>query len=74
VERPLAIVVVQDNAQVTPDELRCFLSEKFAKWQLPDDFIFVAELPHTSTGKLLKAQLRARFKDWSWPSEKTSTL
>jgi len=74
VERPLAIVVVQDEAQITPGELRCFLAEKFAKWQLPDDFIFVAELPHTSTGKLLKSQLRARFKNWSWPSEKTSTL
>jgi fatty-acyl-CoA synthase len=73
VERPLAIVVLQDDARVTPDELRGFLAEKFAKWQLPDDFIFVAELPHTSTGKLLKSQLRARFKDWSWPSEKTST-
>jgi fatty-acyl-CoA synthase len=74
VERPLAVVVVQDDAQVTADELRCFLAKKFAKWQLPDDFIFVAELPHTSTGKLLKSQLRERFKDWSWPSAKASTL
>lgn len=71
VERPLAVVVLHEDVQVTPDELRCFLAQKFAKWQLPDDFIFVAELPHTSTGKLLKAQLRAQFKDWSWPSEKT---
>jgi fatty-acyl-CoA synthase len=74
IERPLAVVVLQDDAQVSPEELRCFLAQKFAKWQLPDDFIFVAELPHTSTGKLLKSQLRSRFKDWSWPSEKTSTL
>ena len=68
VERPLAVVVVKEDAKVTSDELRCFLAEKFAKWQLPDDFIFVPELPHTSTGKLLKSQLRKQFKDWSWRS------
>jgi fatty-acyl-CoA synthase len=67
VERPLALVLVKENAKVTPDELRSFLAEKFAKWQLPDDFIFVPELPHTSTGKLLKSQLRQQFKNWSWP-------
>jgi len=64
VERPLAVVVVKEDARVTPEELRCFLAGKFAKWQLPDDFIFVPELPHTSTGKLLKSQLRKQFKDW----------
>src|SRR3984893_6182434 len=63
VERPLALVVVKDGEKVTDDELRCFLAEKFAKWQLPDDFIFVPDLPHTSTGKLLKSLLRERFKD-----------
>jgi fatty-acyl-CoA synthase len=63
VERPLALVVVKDGDKVTADELRCFLAEKFAKWQLPDDFIFVPDLPHTSTGKLLKSLLRERFKD-----------
>jgi acyl-CoA synthetase (AMP-forming)/AMP-acid ligase II len=64
VERPVAVVVVKGDANVTPDELRCFLAERFAKWQLPDAFIFVPELPHTSTGKLLKSQLREQFKDW----------
>jgi fatty-acyl-CoA synthase len=47
-------------------ELREFLSPKFAKWQLPDAFVFVEELPHTSTGKLQKAELRRRFQDWNW--------
>jgi fatty-acyl-CoA synthase len=70
VERPLALLVVKDDAKVTPEELREFLSLKFAKWQLPDDFIFVPELPHTSTGKLLKSHLRKQFKDWSWTSVK----
>ena len=68
VERPLALLVVKDDAKVTPEELREFLSQKFAKWQLPDDFIFVPELPHTSTGKLLKSHLRKQFKDWAWTS------
>ena len=36
-----------------------FLPTRFAKWQLPDAFVFVDELPHTSTGKLLKEQLAA---------------
>ncbi|MBI3476495.1 MAG: long-chain fatty acid--CoA ligase [Acidobacteria bacterium] len=62
VERPLALVVLKEGEKVTPDELRNFLAEKFAKWQLPDEFVFVSELPHTSTGKLLKSQLRERFK------------
>jgi acyl-CoA synthetase (AMP-forming)/AMP-acid ligase II len=37
--------------------------ETFAKWQLPDGFVFVSELPHTSTGKLQKSELRHRFRD-----------
>jgi len=73
VERPLAVVVAKEDAKPTTDELRRFLAEKFAKWQLPDDFIFVPELPHTSTGKLLKSQLRKQFKDWSWTSVEAGT-
>jgi fatty-acyl-CoA synthase len=65
-ERPLAVVVVKEGASVTPGELRSFLGARFAKWQLPDDFVFVPELPHTSTGKLLKTELRGRYKEWKW--------
>jgi len=68
-ERPLALVVAQDGAKLTTEELREFLSPKFAKWQLPDAFVFVDELPHTSTGKLLKAELRRRFQGWEWKRE-----
>ena len=50
--------------------LRCFLADRFAKWQLPDAVIFAPELPHTSTGKLLKSQLRKQFEDWTWVSAK----
>jgi fatty-acyl-CoA synthase len=65
-ERPLAVVVLKDNAKVSPEELRSFLATKFAKWQLPDDFVFARELPHTATGKLLKTELRKKFGDWEW--------
>jgi fatty-acyl-CoA synthase len=63
-ERPLAVIVTRPGENVTADELRSFIAPRFAKWQLPDDFIFVDALPHTSTGKLLKSELRNRFKDW----------
>ncbi len=63
-ERPLAVLVLKEGEAVTPDELRAFLQSRFAKWQIPDDFVFVDQLPHTSTGKLLKTELRRRFQDW----------
>jgi fatty-acyl-CoA synthase len=69
-ERPVAVVVLRSGATATPDELRGFLSSRFAKWQLPDAFVFLDELPHTSTGKLSKLELRKRFTNWDW--EKTS--
>jgi fatty-acyl-CoA synthase len=65
-ERPLAVVALKEGAQATADDLRIFLSSKFAKWQMPDDFVFVKDLPHTSTGKLLKTELRKRYADWQW--------
>ena len=67
-ERPLAVVVIRQGAKVTSDDLRQHLLENcsFAKWQLPDGFCFVAELPHTSTGKLLKSELRRQYAEWKW--------
>jgi len=44
-ERPLAVVVRKTGSTVTGEELRLFLTKTFAKWQVPDDFIFVSELP-----------------------------
>jgi fatty-acyl-CoA synthase len=67
-ERPLACVVLKDGAHITGQELRSFLGDKFAKWQLPDEFVFLSELPHTSTGKLLKSRLRKQFKEFDWDS------
>ncbi|MFV8834793.1 long-chain fatty acid--CoA ligase [Aquisalimonas sp.] len=57
-ERPLACVVRKPGQDVSPESIRNLLAERFARWQLPDDYIFMDELPHTSTGKLSKATLR----------------
>lgn len=65
-ERPLAVVVCQEGAELDCEKLREFLSDRFAKWQLPDAVVFVNELPHTSAGKLLKTELRRRYQDWKW--------
>jgi len=66
VERPIAVIVLKNGRQVKDSELSAFLSQRFAKWQLPDAFVFVDELPHTSTGKLLKSKLRQQFREWKW--------
>ena len=65
-ERPLAAVVLKDGATATPEELRAFLARSFAKWQLPDAFVFLSEIPRTSVGKFKKIALRAQFANWNW--------
>jgi fatty-acyl-CoA synthase len=72
-ERPLAVVVLRRGAEVDFAELREFLSTKFAKWQLPDDVVFVSELPHTSTGKLQKSELRRMYKDWKFQATEATS-
>lgn len=65
-ERPLAVVVLKDGRQATPEELRSFLAARFAKWQLPDAFVFVEQIPKTSVGKFLKMALRKKYASWNW--------
>jgi fatty-acyl-CoA synthase len=60
-ERPLAVVVLREGAEATPDELREHLTQHFAKWQLPDRFEFADAIPRTATGKFKKTELRERF-------------
>ena len=60
-ERPLACVVLKPGQSAAPAELNELLGRHFAKWQLPDAYQFVAEIPRTSTGKFWKAKLRERF-------------
>jgi acyl-CoA synthetase (AMP-forming)/AMP-acid ligase II len=63
-ERPLLVVVRKAGHEVTKDELLAYLSGRVAKWWLPNDIVFVAQLPHTATGKLQKMTLRETFKDY----------
>ena len=66
-ERPLAVIVLKAGAQTDEQALRAFLAPKLAKFWIPDAFVFVPEIPRTSTGKMLKATLRERFREWHWP-------
>jgi fatty-acyl-CoA synthase len=63
-ERPLLIVVPKKGQSITSDEMLAFMQDKIAKWWMPDDVVFVEEIPHTATGKILKTALRDRFKDY----------
>ena len=67
-ERPLLVVVKKEGAQVSRDELLAFYQGKVAKWWIPDDVVFVDELPHTATGKLLKTKLREDFRNYELPT------
>jgi 3-(methylthio)propionyl---CoA ligase len=64
-ERPLLIAVRRREAEVDKAMILDYLAAKLAKWWLPDDVVFVEELPHTATGKLMKTALRERFRDYA---------
>ncbi len=63
-ERPLLILVKKPGATVEKADVLAYLDGRIAKWWMPDDVVFVDELPHTATGKLLKTELRRRFEGW----------
>jgi len=62
-ERPLLLIVKVDGKDPSKENILTFLEDKVAKWWMPDDVIFVSELPHTATGKLLKTDLRDEYKE-----------
>ena len=64
-ERPLAVVVRTEGEPVSSDALRAHLAESFAKFEIPDRFVFVDELPKTSVGKFDKKALRGRYAEGS---------
>lgn len=66
-ERPLVIVVRKLGAGLTREELLDHYQGKVAKWWMPDDVVFVDQLPHTATGKLLKTALREQYRDYTRP-------
>jgi fatty-acyl-CoA synthase len=67
-ERPLLVVVLKTGENATKEDLLGFMQDKCAKWWLPDDVVFVDEIPHTATGKIQKLTLRQRFKDYVLPT------
>jgi fatty-acyl-CoA synthase len=62
-ERPLAVIVVNEGASVTPAELRKFLADKVVRWWLPERWTFADEIPRTSVGKYDKKTIRARYAE-----------
>ncbi|NWG46229.1 MAG: long-chain-fatty-acid--CoA ligase [Alphaproteobacteria bacterium] len=69
-ERPLLIIVPKPGESVTKEEILAFLEGKIAKWWMPDDVVFIEEMPHTATGKIQKMALREQFKDYVLPTAK----
>jgi fatty-acyl-CoA synthase len=60
-ERPLLLVVLNENCELDKEAITAHLTEHVVKWWLPNDIIAVDELPHTATGKLHKVPLRERY-------------
>jgi len=67
-ERPIVAVVKKPDAQVSREELLAFYEGKTAKWQIPDDVVFVDAIPIGATGKMLKTKLREQLKDYKLPT------
>ncbi|MBL0075705.1 MAG: long-chain-fatty-acid--CoA ligase [Rhodocyclaceae bacterium] len=68
-ERPLLIIVKKPGQELTREGMLQYLDGKIVKWWTPDDVVFVAELPHTATGKLQKMKLREQFKTYRLPTD-----
>ena len=66
-ERPIVCVVKKPGADVSREELLAFYEGKTAKWQIPDDVVFVETIPLGATGKMLKTKLREQLKDYALP-------
>jgi fatty-acyl-CoA synthase len=67
-ERPLLICIPTEGSDVKKEDILSFLEDKLAKWWMPDDVVFVDEIPHTATGKIQKLTLREQFSDYKLPS------
>jgi acyl-CoA synthetase (AMP-forming)/AMP-acid ligase II len=67
-ERPVACVVLNEGEELSKDEVIEHLRPRVAKWWLPDDVLFVDEIPKTSVGKFSKKDLRAQFADYKLPA------
>jgi fatty-acyl-CoA synthase len=63
-ERPLLFIVKSEESDIDKQDIYNYLESRVAKWWLPDDILFVEELPHTATGKLQKRTLRDEYIDY----------
>jgi fatty-acyl-CoA synthase len=67
-ERPLLVIVLKKGESASKEDILGYMQGKTAKWWLPDDVVFVEEIPHTATGKIKKTTLRQQFKDYRLPT------
>jgi fatty-acyl-CoA synthase len=67
-ERPLLVIVLKKGQTANKEQIITFMQGKVAKWWIPDDVIFVDDIPHTATGKIQKTTLRERFKNYAMPN------
>jgi fatty-acyl-CoA synthase len=67
-ERPLLVIVLKKDQSATRDEILHFMQGKIASWWMPDEVVFVDDIPHTATGKIQKTVLRERFRDYVLPA------
>jgi fatty-acyl-CoA synthase len=67
-ERPLLIIVMKKGEAAAKEDILGFMRGKIATWWMPDDVVFVDEIPHTATGKVQKMALRERFRDYELPT------
>jgi fatty-acyl-CoA synthase len=68
-ERPLLVVVRKPDRDPSKQDVLAFLDGKIAKWWMPDDEVFVTDIPHTATGKIQKSVLRKQFRDYRLPTD-----
>ena len=66
-ERPLLLVVRAEGQDVSKEDMLEFFDGKVATWWVPNDVVFLDELPHTATGKVKKIELRQQFVDYQFP-------
>ncbi len=66
-ERPIVVVVKKPGAELSREDLLAFYEGKLAKWQIPDDVVFVEAIPLGATGKMLKTRLRETLKGYKLP-------
>ena len=64
----LSIIILVFKVSYLKDKILEYLQDKLAKWWMPDDVVFVNEIPHTATGKIQKLTLREQFADYELPT------